>query len=436
MSSTDEGQLSRVIVLGGTAAEVGDAEAFDRRLRSIIGAFIQIKSLNVLIGAGASYPLGSPKIRSMTFEDLEQMVKRAERGLAEDERKVLSALVEAQAGEIDLEYLLTTLNATISVCGFSPKATVHLGKTEVGRDTLMALRRTLNQSLAVACDLPAIHAIEDDSLKVDPLGDHRTFFRRLLRSRRLDLPRVRVFTTNYDLVVEKALDADGIAYIDGFTGTVERTFRPESFDQDLYLPPDPNRRRLLRVPDLLYLYKLHGSINWRARAGTEPGFAEQVIQIRLGSNQSGEDQLALVYPTPLKEGEVLGHPYSTFFTSFLTSLVQPDAALLVIGYGFADAHINRLLVQALGSPSFQMFVVTPGGVIDTGSDEETELGTPFRFAESPLGAVARIKDARISVLTGPTAGTFSYLAQHGMPDSGEPDQGAEDVQTQLRTSLA
>ena len=58
----------------------------------------------------------------------------------------------------------------------------------------------------------------DPPFDVDPLLAHRTFLSRIVRSRRSNLPRPRIFTTNYDLVIESALDELGYPYIDGFSG--------------------------------------------------------------------------------------------------------------------------------------------------------------------------------------------------------------------------
>jgi hypothetical protein len=160
-----------------------------------------------------------------------------------------------------------------------------------------------------------------------------TFFRRLLGARRVDLPRLRIFTTNYDLLIEKALDALGIAYFDGFSGGVSKVFRPESYEQDLFLPPVSEGRRMLRVPDVLYLYKLHGSINWRSRPLT--GTAGNLI-VQVGSPlEFQSDEYAIIYPTPQKEIDALGYPYSALFRALSEELNKPDAALLVVGLDLA-----------------------------------------------------------------------------------------------------
>jgi hypothetical protein len=161
----------------------------------------------------------------------------------------------------------------------------------------------------------------------------------------------------------------------------------------------------------LYLYKLHGSINWRIRGEAEADVV-QVSDIR----DLRDGNLALIYPTPLKEGEVLGYPYSVVFTAFLNALAQADSALLTIGFGFADAHINRLIAQALTAPSFQLFAVAPDGVVQPSSPPVQGEQWSYTFLPGPLGRLAGGRDARVAVLTGSQAGRFDFLAYDVMPD--------------------
>jgi len=415
---------SGVIVSGGRVLACADeGDAFYRRAADIVGAFLQIKNLNVLIGAGASYALGSPRIRSVGMDEIHAMLERNGVEASSEATAVVRLIVEREGGTVDLEQVLATLSSALALAGSG--GSVELSATSVTVVAVREARGALNRALALDCDLP-----KADLPESHPLGAHRTFFRRLLRARRLDLPRVRIFTTNYDLAIEKALDADGTVYFDGFSGTVERVFKPEMFERDLYLPPDPDQRRMLRVPDLLYLHKLHGSINWRKRQGTNLVAADEVIQESRAS-AAGDDELILIFPTPLKEGDVLAYPYSVLFRTFMSALAEPDAALIAIGYGFADDHINRQLLQALGSPSFQLLAIGPSGVFTSCSREREDV--EIDYADGPLGVLARAHDARITVISGSTAGRFEDFAVNVMPDSTE---AGGDVPLETQAALA
>ena len=101
---------------------------------------------------------------------------------------------------------------------------------------------------------------------------------------------------------------------------------------------------------------------------------------------------------------------------------QSDSALLAVGYGFADDHINRVVLQAFANPSFQLMVVSPSGVVSsTPSGKEAEPPA-LEFLDTGLGRLARIRDPRITVVTGSEAGTFADLAENGFPTAAEPEE--------------
>lgn len=86
------------------------------------------------------------------------------------------------------------------------------------------------------------------------------------------------------------------------------------------------------------IFKLHGSSNWRTAEGSD-------IMILGGGKMQAIEQ----YP-------VLQW-YSKVFAEYLG---QPQARLMVIGYGFRDEHINETLLQAM-TKGMKPFVVDPLG---------------------------------------------------------------------------
>lgn len=411
-----------VLFVGGEPRVLGrrDPDAI-RRIVETMGRLLQVKNLAVLIGAGASMHLGSPRIRNLSVDEVLEMVKVESNPVPERTEDLIRRT--CPDGSVDLEALLATLSLGIAFARSTGSGDVHIGGSAVPLEAVSETRRLVNLSLARSCDLPNMERA-DAAHREDPLRVHREFFRKLLRSRRGDLPRVRLFTTNYDLLIEQTLDDSGIPYFDGFLGTVTRVFRPEVFEQDIYLPPGPDERRLTRLPEVMYLYKLHGSINWRSSASGAGLGADVVTQSY--RSPGGSEELALIYPTPQKEGDVLGYPYSELFRDLTVTVGTSETALLVIGYGFSDEHINRFIFQALAAvPTFQLFVVDPSaatleasaaveagaGATDPASNNDSEV----KFAASLAGRLAQFDDARVSVLAGPLA-RFENVASVVMPD--------------------
>lgn len=76
------------------------------------------------------------------------------------------------------------------------------------------------------------------------------------------MPRPWLFTTNYDLFNETAMDRLGLPYANGFSGVVERRFNPATFRYALAEQLDLTNRKWSAVDGFVYLCKIHGSISW------------------------------------------------------------------------------------------------------------------------------------------------------------------------------
>ena len=108
---------------------------------------------------------------------------------------------------------------------------------------------------------------------------------------------VELFTTNYDLLLEQALEDCEVPYFDGFIGARRAFFDLQSIEQD-YLPKrDQIPTRWAR------LWKLHGSINWRLVKNSK----DRAWVIRSALKHEG-DRL-LIHPSHLKYEQSRRMPY-------------------------------------------------------------------------------------------------------------------------------
>jgi hypothetical protein len=260
---------------------------------------------------------------------------------------------------------------------------------------------------------------------------HRTFLSRMVRNRRSNLPRPRIFTTNYDLVVETALDELGYPYIDGFSGTVERRLNLAFYGLDFHRVETTTQAVLARAEGAIYLHKVHGSLNWRSFTSRDQVTGLESLEVRQ-SDGTEDDDLVLIYPTSAKEGDTLAYPYSDLLRLLGDAVQHEDTAVLVAGYGFADPHINRLLLRSLATnPALSVLVADPMAVLDDGdlaavtshgdAKGRTLNSLGVRTRATAVAALATASDSRIAVLTG-DCGKFTELAKL-MPDSapqGEP----------------
>lgn len=178
------------------------------------------------------------------------------------------------------------------------------------------------------------------------LKNYQKFYQKLaLRSR--DMSRINVFTTNNDLFNERALDNLNIHYINGFGGGLGRFFNPALFNYTYSKRLDSSISKYEPVENLVYLYKIHGSINW-IEDDTNINSFFKVKELPADMIQKGENNV-LIYPTPMKQNKSLGSPYVDLFREFQHKLLEPNGVLFVIGYSFSDEHVNDIIYRALAT---------------------------------------------------------------------------------------
>ena len=137
-----------------------------------------------------------------------------------------------------------------------------------------------------------------------------------------------IFTTNYDYLLEIALENSGIPYFDGFSGSFEPFFCPEAVeDVEAY-------------PHLVKLWKMHGSLGWTYRERDK-------AVIRDSTAKSAPEDSILIYPSHLKYNTSKKQPYVGLIDRLCAFLQQDDAVLFTCGYSFGDNHINERIVTSL-----------------------------------------------------------------------------------------
>jgi hypothetical protein len=168
-----------------------------------------------------------------------------------------------------------------------------------------------------------------DEIMPAPLPHH--WFARWLGRAARQRP-VELFTTNYDLLLERALEDERVAIFDGFVGSYRPFFSQESLIHAEAAPGTTWTR----------LWKIHGSVNWR---WLEVAGTRRIV--RTEPSPSGE----LILPSYRKYDESRKQPYIAILDRMVRFLSQDDALLLTSGYGFGDEHINDVIFDALGRPS-------------------------------------------------------------------------------------
>ena len=136
-----------------------------------------------------------------------------------------------------------------------------------------------------------------------------------------------LFTVNYDLLLETALEQLRVPYFDGFVGALAGRFHVDLVEG----APDEPQDWL--PPSFVRLWKLHGSVNW---AWDPTGSAEIV---RLGGAVT-QGRAAAIYPSDAKYDESRRVPFVVLQDRLRRALAQPETLTIITGYSFADDHLN------------------------------------------------------------------------------------------------
>lgn len=201
------------------------------------------------------------------------------------------------------------------------------------------------------------------------LDNYKNFYRKL-SLRDSNLPKPNIFTTNYDLFSERAMDDLGITYTNGFSGFIERYFNPSIFNYALAEQMDISSFKWNVIDSFIYLFKIHGSVNWVEVEETNKLFKVQELQ-SVNFDFLSDKKNLMIYPSPIKQNASLGSPYSDLFREFQKRIAQNQSVLITMGYSFGDEHINNLIYQALTIPTFRLVVFSDTAFTDSGGAKKT-----------------------------------------------------------------
>lgn len=282
------------------------------------------RNFNVLIGSGCSFP--AVPLMGQTFNEIK----------VNNPNLILGKF---NGNNNDIEGYLNWLNTGIK---FYEDNTGNFNETSNVGQYKDSFEFTKNELIKT---IPTVYENEDGTFN-DVKQNYINFYNAILSirgSRNYSPPNI--FTTNYDLFNEVAMESLNIHYINGFRGVIERLFDPSTFHLRLVDDQHRYKEKWSVVRNFIKLYKIHGSINWYFEND----------KVREKSDFTNADN-AVIYPTINKHLETQQTPYSELFRELTINLQKPDSTLLILGYGFPDQHINQLISQALSNEDFSLVV--------------------------------------------------------------------------------
>lgn len=277
-----------------------------------LGAKLATRSRHVcvFIGAGAAKACGLPDVK-----DLEAKVKER---LSDAE---LDAFDRLLAGR-NIEQVLSRLR--------------RIADLITGTETVDGLTAAQADALDKSICKAIVSALDVTSVDLSPMSHLAAW------AARADYRQpVEIFTVNYDLLLETALEKHCVPYFDGFVGNLRAKFRTDLVEASVGDPDGYVSSRFLR------LWKLHGSINW-VRSDDN-----QIVR----TGQPANGLAAAIYPSDAKYEESRRVPFLVLQDRLRRALHQPETIVLVSGFSFSDEHLNELLFSAAIRRERSEFVV-------------------------------------------------------------------------------
>jgi len=232
--------------------------------------------------------------------------------------------IESESKSFNIEILLSKISEKERAAG--SEKLCGLTSEELGQ-----LRKKIENKIR---DLVSVH--ETGSTKIDIEETNHSTFSKWVKNADREYP-IEIFTTNYDYLLELALEKQQIPYFDGFVGSFNAFFCPEWIEDDT------------PVKNWMKLWKLHGSLGW------DQNDEKEIIRT------SGATGKAMIYPSFLKYDHSKKQPYLSYMDRLSHFLQQEDAVLFVCGYSFGDEHINEIILTSLTrSRSSHVFVLKAG----------------------------------------------------------------------------
>jgi NAD-dependent SIR2 family protein deacetylase len=278
------------------------------------------RRLAFFLGAGTSMSAGLPGIVELT--------DKVVNSLQENDQEVVKKVRGELGADSNIEHILDRIRLYRELMQNCEERKDCAGlstakaASELDKNICLAIRQIVSQ--------PPSNGMES----------HLAFGRwiRTLQKDR-DQP-VEVFTTNYDLLLERAFEEVGVPFFDGFVGAVQPFFVPESVEAEArpvdvgVFPPKSWTR----------LWKLHGSVNWC--------YCDCMGGDKRATRLSGttpEDVELIVFPAREKYAQSRRLPFVAFHDRLRKFLSTGECLLVVVGYSFGDEHINDILLQGLRS---------------------------------------------------------------------------------------
>jgi len=294
-----------------------------------------------LLGAGISCDAGIPLMGPLT----ERVFARAKIDGEPNDLTVLECIKGQLSDNSHIEHILSQLSDHRAIADRSKDKHVKFGGVTLSVHDLDTLHQRILTWIAETIrwgykpkqkdGTPEVIGTQEE--RIVTIHNHSAFVSALFNRSQAGVAErrraVKLFTTNYDTLLEDALALGGFSYWDGFSGGAV------AYRSHRYGDEEPNF--LYRA----HVIKLHGSIDWHL------GKDNRVWRVRDGDIYPNKISRVLIYPQSTKYLATQRDPFAAQFDLFRQALgVREENVLATCGYSFNDEHINQEIELALQRP--------------------------------------------------------------------------------------
>lgn len=290
----------------------------------------------VLLGAGASCDAGI-KNSNQIITDIENQLKTNEDWKLYAElynyiksvyyQKQLHKGVSVYEVNFNIESLVSLLNIIISIKDKKLDIYSFVGSWE--KDLQPFITQEKSNHLATSFRERIIKSLRGDWLMPNNWIENSIYFKKLIDFKKnYDGNSLKIFTLNYDKCVEQNLKEEKIECgFDEFDKWNSKRYDYENTQSDYYL------------------YKLHGSIDWKKKK------EEQLTQF---NGEISPEDLAIIFGISNKLQSY--DPYLFYFYEFRIHCLKAEL-VICSGYGFLDEHINDVIKHGFAGSKNKRLVV-------------------------------------------------------------------------------
>jgi hypothetical protein len=167
---------------------------------------------------------------------------------------------------------------------------------------------------------------------------------------------VKVFSLNYDPMIERAAEVAKVRLSDGFLGVEHAYFDPAVFEERIgHIRGTHKGRQFDETVKPIHLLKLHGSLGWYESQ------QRGVRRCAYGSPPPDGAKQLMIPPQRRKATDTMLPPYASLWSTFrgcLAHNANPINRLACFGYGFGDEHVNAVVEAALPRTDFTLLIFT------------------------------------------------------------------------------